>query len=150
MRAFLAALVLVVASSVNAFASEATDATQVVKDFFASLDKGDMKAAGAYYTASPVLIDEFPPHVWAGAGALDGWFKDFGTWAQAKKVTAPAMKFGKVAHADIDGDHAYLVMPGVFSFKENGKARKENGTITAGLTKADGKWRIAGWSWTRR
>src|SRR5262245_36691416 len=112
MRNLFAAFVLVLASSVNALASDATDATQVVKDFFASLDKGDMKAAGAFYTASPVLIDEFPPHVWAGPSALDGWFKDFGTWAQAKKATSPAMKFGKVAHADVDGDHAYLVMPG--------------------------------------
>ncbi len=44
------------------------------------------------------------------------------------------------------GDHAYVVTPCTYSFKQNGQAMRETGTITFVLVKNRSAWKIASWA----
>jgi hypothetical protein len=53
-------------------------------------------------------------------------------------------------HVDATADHAYVVIPANYAFKQNGKPVKETGSIlTIVLAKADTGWRITAWSWAK-
>ena len=50
--------------------------------------------------------------------------------------------------AETHGDHAYVVVPSVYSFKEKGVAMRAEAQMTVVLTKGAGAWLIHGWTWT--
>jgi len=136
--------------SATAVASDKTDAMATIHQFVDNLDKGDMQAAAAPYAPESSIIDEFPPHYWHGATAFADWGKDFGTFSQKTGDTDPFVKLGKPKHVDINDDHAYVVIPASFAYKEHGKKMIEKGsTMTFALAKLNGTWKIAAWSWTR-
>jgi hypothetical protein len=82
--------------------------------------------------------------------AFADWGKDFGTDAQKHGVTDPIVKLGKPKQIDITNDHAYVVIPASFAYKEHEKKVIEKGsTMTFGLAKHDGAWKIAARSWAR-
>src|SRR5262249_4183179 len=54
----------------------AVDAT--IKQFADAFNKGDLKTAKALHVASPIIIDEVPPHLWTGMKAFDQWGADLG------------------------------------------------------------------------
>lgn len=146
--ASLAAATLFVAPA--AVASDKADAMATIHQFIDNMDKGDMKAAAAPYAPEASIIDEFPPHYWHGANAFADWGKDFGIDAQKHGDTDPIVKLGKPKHVDVTDDHAYVVVPSSFAYKEHGRKVIEKGsTMTFALVKLDGAWKIAAWSWTR-
>lgn len=118
-----------------------------IHQFIDSMNKGDMKAAGAPYASDVAIIDEIPPHAWRGAHAFQDWVNDFGADAQKNGVTDPIVQLGRPTRADVNGGHAYVVAPAVFKFKDHGKAMAEPGHMTFALTN-DGGWKISSWAWT--
>ena len=151
MRTLLASIVMAALFvSATAYASEKTDAMATIHQFIDNMNKGDMQAAAAPYAPEASIIDEFPPHYWHGATAFADWGKDFGTDAQKHGDTDPFVKLGKPKHVDITDEHAYVVVPSSYAYKEHGKKVVEKGsTMTFALVKLNGAWKIAAWSWTR-
>jgi ketosteroid isomerase-like protein len=139
----LAASVLIAAP---AAATDRTDVLSVVHRWVDAFNKGDMKSMAAGCSDQAAIIDDFPPHVWHGAGACSNWASDFQAFARAGEMTGPAVTLGKPWHVVVTGDVAYVVAPTTFSFKEKGNAVRESGIITITLQKA-GVWRLTGWAW---
>lgn len=139
-----------IAFACPAVASDKTDAMMPIHQFIDNLDKGDMQAAGAAYAPTSSILDEFPPHAWAGATSFADWGRDFGTFSQKQGDTEPFVKLGKPKHIDVTDDRAYVVIPATFSFKEHGKKIVEKGSyMTFALQKLTDGWKITAWSWTR-
>ena len=63
-------------------------------------------------------------------------------------ITDGFVTLGRPRHIDITGDRAYVVVPADYTYKKDGKAVKETGSMfTLVLQKGSAGWRLVGWSW---
>lgn len=146
-------MVLAVALAIAAPAQAASDAKQVmqvVNHFVDAVNAGDMATGTAAFTASPSIIDEFPPYHWAGPSAFADWGAAFGADSKLHHITAPLMKLMKASHVSVEGDSAYAVVTAVYHFKRNGKSEREPGSFTFAMKREGGDWKIGAWSWTMK
>ena len=143
--ALAGAFVLVSASA--AYANDAAlDAT--IKQFTAAFNKGDMKAVKALHTASPIIQDEVPPHLWSGTSAFDDWGAALVKSEAAEGKTGGQVTVGKPTREVISGDHAYVVAPSSYTFQQKGMTMREKAQLTFVMTKEASGWKIASWTWT--
>ena len=148
MRRMIIAFSLAASAVVPAFASDASDVMAVVHQYADAIDKNDMKAALAACADQAVIVDDFAPHLWSGAGACGKWANDFDADNKKNKITDAKVTLGKARHADVTGDRAYVVVPASLTFKMDGKAMQEpNSVWTFVLQKSGGSWRITAWAW---
>ena len=119
-----------------------------INKFAVAFNKGDMKAAKALHTAAPTIIDEVPPHFWSGANAFDSWGADLAKSEAAEGKSGGQVMIGGPTREEISGDHAYVVAPSTYTFRQKGRAMRETAQITFVLAKDAGAWKIASWTWT--
>ena len=145
----LAAAMIAVTSTAQAQqAAQQADVMVAVNRFVEGFNKGDTKALVASCSAQTSIIDEFPPHEWHGTGACTQWAKDYNTNAKQFGITDGVVTLTKPSHVDVTGDRAYVVVPSNYSWKQKGKAMKEEGSaFTFALQKVGPSWKILGWSW---
>ena len=118
--------------------------------FVAGFNKGDMKVLSSTCADQTSILDEFSPHEWHGPGACAKWAADFDADAKKNGITDAVVTLGKPSHVDVTGDHAYVVVPANYNFKQKGKPVSEMGSIiTLTLHKSQSVWRITGWSWAK-
>jgi ketosteroid isomerase-like protein len=150
MKSFVAliAAALLVAPAAR---TDQEDVLATVNKFLVAFNKGDTTAMAATCAPQASIIDEFPPHIWQGAGACMAWAKAFNADAEKNKITDPFVTLGKPRHVDITGDVAYVVFPATYTFKKNGTpVREKNSMLTISLAKSAGGWLITGWAWAKR
>ena len=128
-------------------ADDADAALATVRQFGEAINKGDFKTAIDVQTPDVAIIDEVPPHHWSGQGAAVAWLNSWTAFATAGGITGQSMAWGEPARVEVDGDHAYVTRPGVFSFKRKGAQVSETGMLGAALLKTPAGWRISAWTW---
>lgn len=96
---------------------EASAVLAPVHRFVDGFNSGDTQAALAACTDAMSIIDEFPPHEWHGAGALQRWFADYDTDARRKGISDGVVTLDEPRHVDIDGEYAYVVLAANYDFK---------------------------------
>ena len=137
--------------SLPAAASDRTDVMATVRHFVDSFNQGDVKAVAAACADQASILDEFAPYEWHGAGACAKWTDDFDADAKKNGITDSVVSISAPRHVDISGDRAYVVVSANYKFKQHGKPVQEVGsTLTIALQRADGRWRMTGWAWTKR
>jgi len=121
-----------------------------VQQFVGGFNRGDTKAAAAACADQISIIDDFPPHAWSGAGAFEKWMNDFDADSKKNGIADAVVTLGKPRHVAVTGDRAYVVVPADYTYKQNGKAMKETGSIwTIVLQKSAAGWRIVAWAWAQ-
>lgn len=131
-------------------ASDKTDVMKSVNQFVDAFNKGDTKTAAAACADQTSIIDEFPPHEWHGTGACSVWMNDYDADAKKNGITDGSVTLSAARHIDVTADHAYVVIPANYTYKQKGKPMKEIGSIlTIALAKGDNSWRITAWSWAK-
>jgi ketosteroid isomerase-like protein len=149
LKTLVAAALLVGANA--AAASDQTDVMATMKQFIDGFNKGDVKTALAACASPASVIDEIPPYAWQGATACQDWANDFDAWAKKDGITDGFVTLGKAKHVYVTGEHAYVVAPASFKYKQKGKPVAQNGsTMTAALQKHAEGWRITAWTWSTR
>ncbi len=150
MHKILIALAMVVLAVGLAAASEKTDVMAPVHQFVDGFNKGDTKSALAACADQTSIIDEFAPYEWHGAEACSTWANDYEADAKKNGTTDGVVTLGTPRHIDITADHAYIVVPVNYTFKQKGKLMKETGsTWTLVLQKGAAGWRITAWAWAK-
>ena len=119
-----------------------------IHQFIDSFNKGDAKAAAATHLASPVIVDEVPPHVWVGPKAFASWAADLDKNDKATGISEEVVTLGKVVREVNSGATAYVVIDAVYTFKQKGVAMREPAQMTYALKRTKSGWKIAAWSWT--
>jgi ketosteroid isomerase-like protein len=148
MRKIIVALAVAVLASGTAVASDKTDVMAVVHQFADGFNKGDVKSALATCADNVVIIDDFSPHVWDGAGACAKWASDFDADSKKTQTTEAVVTMGRPRHLDVMGDRAYVVLPTGYTYKVAGKPMQSTGCVwTLALQKTGAGWRITGWAW---
>jgi len=125
------------------------DVAAPVRQFIDAFNAGNAEAAFATYASGAItIVDEFAPHLWTGPYAARQWADGYDKHAKATGVTDGTVTYGKPTRTEIEGDVAYLVMPTVYLYKENGKPLREEGQMTVVLNRQAGAWKIRAWTWT--
>ena len=121
-----------------------------IKKFMDSFNKGDMAGAAATHAAEAdlTITDEVPPFLWVGPKAFQAWSAALDADAKKRGMTEPAVTIKAPTRTETDGKQAYVVVPAVFTFKENGVAMREAAQMTFVLKKGAAGWLIHGWTWT--
>jgi len=150
MHATLAIVLLTVLAQGTGTAPEKAAVMAAVHQFVDAFNKGDTKTTASVCAEETSIIDEFPPHEWHGAEACMKWMNDYDADAKKNGITDGVVTLGSPRHVEVSADHAYVVVPADYAYKEKGKAVKETGSeLTVALRKAASVWRITGWSWTK-
>ena len=120
-----------------------------IKQFIDNFNKGDNKAAAkANVENGLVIIDEVPPFVWQGKDAFKSWSDDLAASDKKAGITEEIVTLSAATRVETDGNHAYVIVPAVYTFKQKGVAMREDAQMTFALRKTDHGWRINGWAWT--
>lgn len=140
------AIFLLACFSAHSFADVNADLKEVVVANFAVLAKKDYKAYSSTVTDNAIIIDEFSPFVWTGAGAAENYFKSF--------VKLPLVDVVVVVKDAVttqqENSKAFAVYPCFISYKDTQKnaSNIEGGYQTVVYTKStNGKWMIESLSW---
>lgn len=150
MRKILIAMVVAgsMGTTQQALAQNA-DVMKVINQFVDGFNKGDMKSALAACADMTIIIDEFPPHSWSGAGACGKWAADYDAHGRQNGITDGIVTLTKPKHLTVTGDRAYAVIPSNYEYKEKGKPVKQTGSIfTFVVQKGAAGWKIVAWSWS--
>jgi ketosteroid isomerase-like protein len=132
-------------------AANPKDVTAPIHQFIDGFNTGDTKSAyAAYANGEIVIVDEFAPHLWVGPHAAQDWATAYEKHAQDTGVTDGSVKYGAPTRTEVEGNVAYVVIPTVYNYKENGKAVTEEGQMTFVLHAEKDMWKIAQWTWTGR
>lgn len=133
-----------------AIASDKTDVTATVHQFFDNAVPDHLQKALAACDSPVSILDEFPPHIWHGPTACADWFKGLVAYNEKSGITVGGATLGAPWTVDISGDRAYFVAPAVYDFKQHGKPVKEaHAVFTVALRKTDAGWRITAWTWSK-
>jgi hypothetical protein len=119
-----------------------------IRQMMEGFNKGDIKLVKALHVTSPTIIDETHPFVWSGPKAFDTWVTQLTKNEAQEGKTDGVVWFGDPVRESVVGDNAYVVAPCTYSFKQNGQAMRETGTITFALIKKRNDWKIASWAWS--
>lgn len=119
-----------------------------IYQFVEAFNKGDVATALATHAADTHITDEVPPYFWGGHDAFQKWGADYEKDAAANGITNPKVVIGKVTRELVSGDHAYVIVPSVYTFTQKGVAMTETAQMTFALKKEAGTWKISAWTWT--
>ena len=134
----------------NAFASDQSD---VLKRMQQTIDEGnrniDPAKLAENFTPSVVIVDDLAPYVFTGAPeqAIGAWAKAYEADSERNGISGFSMQLLKARTIEVIDDHAYIVLPAVYHFKQHNKPARIRGTITATLEKVNDQWLISTWSW---
>jgi len=147
----VAALALATMSSATAQQKQEKEDVMVpVHQFVDGFNKGDVKSALGACADETSIIDEFPPYQWRGAGACGKWADAYDADAKKNDIKDGIVTLGTPRHIDVTGDHAYVVVPANYKFKQKGKPVEETGsTLTMALQKESAGWRVTAWTWSK-
>jgi hypothetical protein len=146
--AFAVALLLAGSSVVM---GQRTAVMKPINQFVNGFNKGDMQSAMAACSEATAIIDEFPPHTWSGAGACQKWVDDYVADAEKNGIKDGVVTLGNPSHFEMTTDHAYVVIPSNYTFKQKGKRVAQIGSMfTFSLNKRADTWVITGWSWATK
>jgi ketosteroid isomerase-like protein len=145
-----AGAILLTLTPATARASAQSDVMATVQQFVNGFNKGDLKSALAACAPSAIIIDDFPPHEWSGAGACATWAAAYGADSDRQGITGGIVTLATPWRVDVTGERAYAVIPATYTYKQHGKPVTEAGAvITIALQKLPAGWRITGWAWSR-
>lgn len=145
----LSVLVLCVMGAAAGVATADDQLMAPIKKFIDSFNKGDMAGAAATHAAGAdlTIIDEVAPHLWRGPQAFQAWSADLAADGERRGLTDPIVTISNPTREEVNGNHAYVVVPAVYTFKERGVAMQEKAQFVVVLQKGAEGWLIHGWAW---
>jgi ketosteroid isomerase-like protein len=132
-----------------ALAATEAELAAPIHQFVDSFNKGDLAGAAAAYAQTDLtIVDELPPYIWRGPGAVRSWAGDLTHDIERRGLSNASLTVGEPIRTEVDGDSAYVIVPAVYAYLEHGKPMNEPARMTYTLMRGPGGWKISSWSWT--
>ena len=126
----------------------ADDATKFITGIIDKFNGGDVKAWVSAQADDTLIIDEFAPHAWSGAGSPKRWLDDYAKDATANGVTGGRVDYGQPLQARSDGTTAYVVLPTTYRFMQKGVKMAEPSSMTFVMKRQGNGWTITSWTYS--
>jgi len=101
--------------------------------------------AGIFAQRDVTIVENFPPFVFEGPGAVEAWSKQLR--AHLEGITALRHSFGDAFDCSRSGDEVYFSLPTTWRGLNRGKPFAESGGWAFVLTREDGVWRVLAYGW---
>ncbi len=152
MRLFIVGLAgLLVAAPAWAATPKEKDVLAPVSTFAEAFNKGQQSYPEDVFTEDAVVVDGFAPFVWSGRNGAREWYGDLmGRTAQAHEAFMALhyhLRLGGPQISRVEGDKAYVVLPGVNHWRDKAGAHFEKANWAITLRHTDKGWRITSHSW---
>lgn len=131
-------------------AADTSAVTAAINQAVAAFNRGDMKAWVAACDSPASIIDDFSPYKWQGTRACAEWASAYAVSVKKNGITNGVVTLGTPWHVLVDGEHAYVVYPATFTYKQHGKPMTDRATFALTLTNTRMGWLISEWSWSDR
>ena len=118
---------------------------QALVRFMATGDDAGLE--GAFASEDLVIVENFAPFVFEGAGAFERWRDGFRRHAEGGGLSELRHSFGPAQDISLDGDTAYFVLPTTWTGKAHGHPFSEDGGWAFVLVRDQDRWRIRGYAW---
>ena len=109
----------------------------------------DATLYGSAFGSEVVIIDGIAPYRWTGPNAQERWFADAEKWCHELGVTNEKIEYDSIAHAQVDGTHAYAVLSATLSFALKGQRGSRRGILTFTFGKQGDTWKVESQAWGR-
>lgn len=130
--------------------ASSNDPMAAVHRYVDGFNSGDVEAMSAACADPMQILDGMSPHVWQGPTAAQDWYADALAEGEHLGVTDYNIALGEPRHADVTGDHAYVVAPVVFSYKVKGsQVTQTDAFFTVALRKVGDDWQLTAWAWAK-
>ena len=106
---------------------------------------GVASASSAFADREVTIVENFPPFVFTGAGAVERWSE--GMRAHLVGLTALRHTFGPAQDFSRSGSEAYFSLPTTWRGVAQGKPFVEHGGWAFILIKERGRWRVRSYGW---
>lgn len=123
-------------------ACAASSGTIAVQKAITALNSG--KSPPPDCNPSGAIIDEFAPFSW---DSFPGWSDALSKYNAQNAITESKISHQKFRHVNVDGARAYAVLSVLFTYKQSGQARSEQGTETLALEKGPTGWCPRSYAW---
>ncbi len=137
-------------STADTLASDRTDVLAKMQQLVSGFNTSDSSARSGNLMPSLSIVDDLPPFHFQGPNAHSDWEHAFQTHAKENETSESAIRLLDATYVNVRGDHAYAVVPAVYSSKRRNEPIQQSCIITAVLEKSGGNWRIVSWVWTRQ
>ena len=134
--------------SVPANAGPAEDATSAVTNVLDKFNGGDVEAFVGAHRDGALIIDEFAPYSWSGSKSVKTWLDAYDADAAKRGISNGRMDYEKPIQANSDGSSAYVVLPTLYSFEQNGRKMAGKGSMTFVMAKTGDAWKISSWTYS--
>ena len=131
-----------------AAAGPAENANAAVTTWLDRFNAGDIDAFIAGHRDGAVIVDEFAPYVWGGPASAQRWLQDYGKDAAARGISGGRIDYGPPIQAVSDGTSAYLVLPTIYRFTQNGAKMAGAGSMTFVMSRSGDAWKISTWTYS--
>lgn len=115
-----------------------------VADFIES--GGAAPLAGTFAARDVTIIENFPPYVFEGAGAVARWSEQMR--AHLLGISSLRHSFGRARDFSRTGGEVYFSLPTTWHGLNHGKPFTESGGWAFVLTKQNGAWRVRSYGWS--
>jgi hypothetical protein len=129
-------------------ATPADDATKFVTGILDKFNGGDAKAWLSAQDDNALIVDEFAPHTWSGAGSPKQWLDAYAKDSTANGITEGRVDYGKPLQARSDGTTAYVVLPTTYRFTQKGTKMAEASSMTFVMKRDGESWKITSWTYS--
>ena len=127
-----------------------SDPMAAVEAFRTAITQGDaQRISDAHVKGDAAIIDNVAPYIWKGPTAVADWMLGMTVNLEERGISDGSVVYGDPIANSIDGDHAYVVVPAVWSYKAKSIPMRDTATIAFALRRTPAGWKIAGWSWNR-
>lgn len=146
MRRSALLLAFILMAPARVMAGPAEDATDAALKAVANI-MTDHQAFIAAQQEDAIIVDDFFPYIWKGAGSVQRWSDDERKLLRTKNITQPRITSGKPLRAFSEGGTAYIVIPITYDFLLHGKKASDKGTFTFVMQHVESGWKISSWSY---
>ncbi len=94
-----------------------------------------------------VVVENFAPFVFEGAGAFGRWRIGFEVHRRDDELSELVWRFGDAQDFALADGAAYFVLPTTWTGKSHGRAFSEDGGWAFVLIEDQGRWRIRSYAW---
>lgn len=107
----------------------------------------DASGLNAYFTASSIVIDDFPPYLWTGPNAAAKWWHALDSLNAMLHVTKLHFTIGNVTQVYSSTGVAYASVPLTITYLYKGTPQKDTGMWAVTLKQTGATWKIVSGSW---
>lgn len=109
------------------------------------LETGDDSFLTAFAKKDVVIIENFKPHIFEGADAVERWSKVIKSW-HIKPINL-VHTFGEVHDLNVGEDLAFVSLATHWTGLRGGNPFQEDGGWAFVLVKEEGEWKVRGYGW---